>query len=134
MPATRQFPGPLARRRPPGWLPLVLALALIGSSLMLSPAARAASIIVTTLNDTVDAGSCNTLTIASLPGTDHLVSLREAICAANNTAGADTITFQTGMFGTITLTGGESVITTDVTITGPGATNSRSAGTMLAGL
>src|SRR4051794_6940328 len=63
-------------------LSLVLALALIGSSLALAPATRAASIIVTTLSDTVDADDCNTLTPVSLPGTDHLVSLREAICAA----------------------------------------------------
>ncbi len=51
------------------------------------------------------------------------VSLREAIEAANAAAGADTISFDAGVFGssqTITLTLGEYAITDSVTITGPG--------------
>jgi CSLREA domain-containing protein len=51
---------------------------------------------------------------------DGLVSLREAITAANGTPGADTIDFQPGPSGTITLSQQLQVIDT-VTITGPGA-------------
>lgn len=48
-------------------------------------------------------------------------SLRQAILDANANNGADTITFQAGLTGTITLTSGELLISDDVTITGPGA-------------
>lgn len=48
-------------------------------------------------------------------------SLRQAISDANDLGGADTILFQDGLTGTITLTGGQLVITDSVTITGPGA-------------
>ena len=68
--------------------------------------ALAKNIVVTTLTDTADPpfdanGPCGTGTISDLyrPDGDGLVSLREAIIAANNTPGADTITFATG--GTI---------------------------------
>jgi hypothetical protein len=65
-----------------------------------SPAA-AKTIIVTTLDDIADPpfdadGLCGTGTISDLPGADGLISLREAIIAANNTPGADTITFLSG--------------------------------------
>jgi hypothetical protein len=54
-----------------------------------------AVIVVTTNNDVLDAASgvCASVTLASLPGADGVTSLREAICAANNNAGADTINF-----------------------------------------
>jgi hypothetical protein len=60
--------------------------------------AAAHRIIVTTLTDTADPpfdtdGACGTGTVGDLPGADHLISLREAIIAVNNTAGANTITF-----------------------------------------
>src|SRR5437870_998206 len=48
-------------------------------------------------------------------------SLRDAITQANTHGGADTITFQPGLTGTIALTSGELDITDDLTITGPGA-------------
>ena len=48
-------------------------------------------------------------------------SLREAIASANATLGADTITFQSSVTGTITLTTGQIGITDSVTIDGPGA-------------
>src|SRR5262249_28991554 len=48
-------------------------------------------------------------------------SLRDAITRANTHAGADIITFQEGVTGTIALTGGELDITDDLTINGPGA-------------
>jgi hypothetical protein len=54
-----------------------------------SPAA-AKTIVVTTLDDTADPpfdadGPCGAGTLKDLPGADSLVSLREAIIAANNT-------------------------------------------------
>ena len=75
-------------------LMMACCLALGG---LASPAA-AKTIVVTTLDDTADPpfdadGPCGTGTIGDLPGADGLVSLREAIIAANNTPGADTITF-----------------------------------------
>src|ERR671929_1202619 len=64
--------------------------------------AAAATLNVTTLNDS-GAGS-----------------LRAAIAAANATPGADTITFQAGLTGTITLTSALQ-ISQSVTIDGPGS-------------
>ena len=48
-------------------------------------------------------------------------SLRQAILTANANPGPDTITFASGLSGTIVLTSGELQITDDVTIDGPGA-------------
>ena len=48
-------------------------------------------------------------------------SLRQAIVDANTAAGADTVTFQAGLTGTITLTTGQLSITDSVDIQGPGA-------------
>ena len=50
-------------------------------------------------------------------------SLRAAVTSANANAGADTITFDPSVTGTITLTSGEIAITDSITITGPGAGN-----------
>lgn len=50
-------------------------------------------------------------------------SLRQAILDANGAAGADTIVFQAGVTGTITLTTGQLALTDSVTINGPGAAN-----------
>ncbi|WNZ24949.1 DUF4347 domain-containing protein [Leptolyngbya sp. NK1-12] len=61
---------------------------------------------VTSTADTVDA-------------TDNVLTLREAITAANNQAGTDNIFFSVN--GTITLTGGELGISSDVNIYGNGA-------------
>jgi hypothetical protein len=66
--------------------------------------ALAKNIVVTTLTDTANPpfdanGPCGTGTVSDLPGVDGKVSLREAIIAANNTPGADMITFASG--GTI---------------------------------
>jgi hypothetical protein len=49
-------------------------------------------------------------------------TLRAAIVAANSGLGADIITFQSGLTGTITLTTGELSIDDTVTIQGPGTT------------
>jgi hypothetical protein len=56
------------------------------------------------------------------PG-DSFLSLREAVAQANATATADTIQFAASVQGhTLTLTGGELVLTRDVTIQGGGVT------------
>ena len=78
------------------------ALAL-GVGLALTPATQAATFNVTNLNDN-GAGS-----------------LRQAIADANGAAGADTITFQPGVTGTIGLTTGQLSITDSVSIQGPGS-------------
>ncbi len=87
--------------------------------------AYAAGIVVNTNADTFDVGNgkdCSTVLIGDLPGGgDGEISLREAICAANNTAGADTITFDADY--TITLGGQLPSVTTTMTITGNGAGN-----------
>jgi len=66
--------------------------------------AAAKLIVVTTLGDTADPpfnadGLWETGTIDNLPGADGLVSLREALIAANNTPGADTISFAANLSG-----------------------------------
>ena len=82
-----------------------------------------ATVMVTTANDIVDYPSGGG--IAALPGPDGLVSLREAILATNSTAGADEIIFDVaGVFATpqtLLMTQGEYVISDDIVISGPGA-------------
>jgi CSLREA domain-containing protein len=51
------------------------------------------SLVVTTTADTVDGTTTSVTSLIGAPGADGLVSLREAILAANATGGADTITF-----------------------------------------
>jgi len=79
------------------------ALGLGVAALAAVPSAHAASFNVTNLNDS-GAGS-----------------LRQAILDANGAAGADVITFQSGLSGTITLTTGQLEIYDSVDIQGPGA-------------
>ena len=63
------------------------------------------TLAVSTLNDGPADGDVQSLAHLQLnPGADGVISLREAILAANSRAGADTITFASG--GTITLTAG----------------------------
>jgi hypothetical protein len=62
----------------------------------------------------------NTLDDVSDPA-DNLRSLREAVTQANTEVDADTITFASGLTGTIKLTDGQLDIAGDLTITGPGA-------------
>lgn len=78
------------------------ALAL-GVGLGFGQAADAATFTVTNLNDN-GAGS-----------------LRQAIVDANNAAGADAVTFQAGLTGTIALTTGQLYISDSVDIQGPGS-------------
>ena len=110
---------------------LVAGLALVAGPV---PVAQAATITVDTTADVVDAngGSCAGMTISDLPGIDNVTSLREAVCAANGTVGADVITF-TDPGGspdlyTLAIAGtledaaatGDLDITEDLTITGNG--------------
>jgi hypothetical protein len=82
-----------------------------------------------TVNSTTDVSDGDTSSIAALiatPGPDGVISLREAIIAANNTAGADAISFNIPGPGvrTITPTSQLPTITSPVTIDGytqPGA-------------
>jgi hypothetical protein len=76
--------------------------ALAGMGAAMSPTADAATFTVTNLNDS-GAGS-----------------LRQAIEDGNGAAGADNVTFQAGLSGTILLTSGQLEITDALTITGPG--------------
>jgi putative surface-exposed virulence protein len=70
-----------------------LVLALLVASVPAQPA-YAATIIVDTTDDILDAAAiCSAVTIASLPGLDEVTSLREAMCAANNNPGPDSIHF-----------------------------------------
>jgi hypothetical protein len=92
-----------------GLITCVLSLCLSGWSLASS--VSAATIVVTTHLDVADSpfdtgGLCGNGTVKDLPGTDGLVSLREAIIAANNTPGEKSITFAPNLNGaTIVLTG-----------------------------
>ena len=82
--------------------PLVLALAM-SFGMTVGSAARAANFTVTNLND-AGAGS-----------------LRQAIADANSVPGPDTITFASGLGGTITLTSGELEVSDALTLQGPGS-------------
>ncbi len=107
------------------WSQVFVALALVAAALSFARPALAASIPVTTTADTLDAaGTCETVTLASLPGPNGVTSLREAICAANANAGADIITFNIDntVFGAaphiINVTSALPDITGQVTING----------------
>ena len=110
-----------------------MSLALIAVSLPPATTTRAAGIVVSTTADAIDAngGACAGLTIASLPGPGGVTSLREAVCAANTTAGADAITFSVNGTFLLNKTGvdedasntGDLDITESLTITGNGQAN-----------
>ncbi len=72
---------------------LVVCCLITGAGL--GQTASAATITVDNPMDVVDAngGNCAAMGIADLPGADGLISLREAICAANTQADTDTILF-----------------------------------------
>jgi LPXTG-site transpeptidase (sortase) family protein len=98
---------------------LILVLVLI--CLIPPTPAHAEIIIVDTNADTIDAngGICTAMQTSDLPGPDGVVSLREAICAANGTPGIDSITFDDNY--TITLNNLQLPgINTEIVITGNG--------------
>jgi hypothetical protein len=75
-------------------------LAIIGLVLLLLVAAVGTAsgapdtITVDSTTDDMDAAElCDDVDIDDLPGADNVISLREAICAANKNAGSDTIAF-----------------------------------------
>jgi CSLREA domain-containing protein len=93
----------------------------VSASSALRHASLAATITVNSVSDTVN-------------GSDNRCTLREAIISANTDttsgaavgecvagSGTDTINFSTAITGTITLTGTELTISSDVSINGPGA-------------
>ncbi len=92
---------------------------------------NAANIVVTTTADGFDAAAtAASITLASLPGPDGHVTLREAVCAANNNSGPDLISF--AINGTFTLSGvanednggsGDLDVKQSLTIQGNGAGN-----------
>jgi len=85
---------------------------------------KAANIVVDTDIDNITAngGICTAMQISDLPGPEGLTTLREAICAANGTPGADTISFA-GNY-TITLNNLQlPSIKTEITINGNGINN-----------
>ena len=58
---------------------------------------KASDLVVTTTMDNVDADlHCGLVDPEDLPGPDTVTSLREAICAANNSPESDNITFNLG--------------------------------------
>ncbi|MEX2243823.1 MAG: right-handed parallel beta-helix repeat-containing protein [Fimbriimonadaceae bacterium] len=61
------------------------------SGVLLAPSAMAETVTVTTLEDASDFSGSKQ--VSDLPGPDGLVSFREAVTAANNTAGPQTIAF-----------------------------------------
>lgn len=82
----------------------------VGASMVAPGAARA------------DVQANATFTVTSLADDDSGgLTLREAVNLANDTEEADTIRFQTGLTGTITLTGERLTLTNPVTIDGPGS-------------
>lgn len=66
--------------------------------------------------------SAATFTVTSLADDGSTGTLRWAITQANSASGADTIDFQSGLTGTITLTSNLPNITGNLTVQGPGAT------------
>ena len=79
--------------RQKGFRLLVLVLALV---LVLPPAGHTAWAATVIVNSTTDVNDGDTSSIANLianPGLDDVISLREAMLAANNTPGSDTINF-----------------------------------------
>src|SRR5262245_19144702 len=92
------------KRVPSGFVTMLVMAYCLTLGGFASPAS-AKQIVVTTLDDIAispfDANSfCGTGTVSDLPPTGP-ISLREAIIAANNTPGADTITFAANLSGTI---------------------------------
>jgi len=87
------------------WIRSFLIVGLVRLSVLPGSSLAQETVTVTTLVDTADLpfdadDSCGVGTISDLPGADGLVSLREAIIAANNTEGAQIIVFNPSVIGT----------------------------------
>lgn len=83
--------------------------AVLGASAVMASAAQANTYVVTTNADAAE--NC----------TNDACTLRDAVAAANANPGADTITFASGVTGTIKLTAGQLTVTDPLTLTGPGS-------------
>src|SRR5436190_24151848 len=94
---------------------LLTAGLAVGAGAICAPGAAQAAPMTFTVNSLDDhpADGCD-----PAPGD---CTLRDAVDAANSNAGADTITFQSGLSGTIDLTEGQIGIYEALTINGPGA-------------
>ena len=100
----------------------------------LEPRLLLSSIVVTTVADVVDGTTTSIPDLIANPGPDTKISLREAVIAANNTAGDDDITLMPGTYAlTITGSGEDLAATGDLdidggaklTITGAGASSTK---------
>jgi hypothetical protein len=79
-------------------LSVVPVLALMGTPL------AAATVTVTSTTDVSDGNTSSISALIASPGPDGVISLREAITAANNTLGANTISFNIGGFPVVVRT------------------------------
>ncbi|MFN7726614.1 MAG: beta strand repeat-containing protein [Rubrivivax sp.] len=98
---------------------LAVAGLLLAALLLMRPT-LSANLTVGTTTDTVDGDTSSVSTLVANPGADGKVSLREAITAANNTAGSDTITLPAA---TYTLANGQLEVTDTLAIVGSGPTS-----------
>ena len=95
------------------------------------------TLAVDTTTDVVDGTTSSITDLLANRGADGFISLREAIIAANNTAGADVISLGDGIYD-LTITGdaeeaaetGDLDITSDITIIGTGAESTTISGAM----
>jgi hypothetical protein len=88
---------------------------------LLAQSAAAATVTVSSTGDDTDGDTSSIANLIANPGPDGTISLREALLAANNTPGPNTISFAPALAGqTIALTNRFAPITRDgITITGP---------------
>ena len=70
----------------------------------LEPRSLLSAVAVNTANDVLDGDTSSIANLIANPGADGVISLREAIKAANNTPGLDTITFDIPGAGVHTIT------------------------------
>ncbi len=104
------------------WRALLAAAAFVAAALITTHLALGASLTVTTTSDISDGTTTSIANLIANPGADGVISLREAITAANNTAGGPhTINFNIGACGgvcTISPTSALPSITTAIIIDG----------------
>jgi len=106
-------------------LSIFLITALMPVAMPAQPAYAADVTVDITVDelDRADAGNCTSATLSDYDGAANAslddISLREAICFANASAGSDTITVPAGTY-TLT-TGAELLTSSDMTINGAGA-------------
>ncbi len=117
-PGARALPGkPRAMLRASLW-----ALALVAL-----PTVHAATVTVTTSTDEDD-GVTTSIAALGTGGPDGRISLREAILAANNTAGANTITLSSLTYTLTSSFGGTPTISNALTIQGNGVSRTSISG------